>query len=96
MQPTSSNAETTATGMEPATAVPARLRPGAIRLVGVLMQGISHTAPATAILLTLPFIASHAGLAAPLAYLIALLIMLMLGISLTQLANHNPGAHLGC
>jgi amino acid transporter len=92
MQPTRSDAETTATGMEPATAVPARLRPGAIGLLGVLMQGISHTAPATAILLTLPFIASHAGLAAPLAYLIALLIMLMLGISLTQLANHMPSS----
>ena len=56
------------------------------------MQGISHTAPATAILLTLPFIASHAGLTAPLAYLIALLIMLMLGLSLTQLAKHMPSS----
>ncbi len=56
------------------------------------MQGIAHTAPATAILLTLPFIASHAGLAAPLAYLIALLIVLMLGVGLTQLAKHMPSA----
>jgi len=56
------------------------------------MQGIAHTAPATAILLTLPFIASHAGLAAPLAYLIALLIMLMLGLSLTQMAKHMPSS----
>jgi len=56
------------------------------------MQGIAHTAPATAILLTLPFITSHAGLAAPLAYLIALLIMLMLGLSLTQMAKHMPSS----
>ena len=56
------------------------------------MQGIAHTAPATAILLTLPFTASHAGLAAPLAYLIALLIVLMLGVGLTQLARQMPSA----
>jgi amino acid transporter len=56
------------------------------------MQGIAHTAPATAVLLTLPFIASHAGLTAPLAYLIALAIMLMLGAGLTQLAKQMPSA----
>ena len=56
------------------------------------MQGIAHTAPATAVLLTLPFIASHAGLAAPLAYLIALLIVLMLGFGLSQLAGEMPSA----
>ena len=92
MEPTSSDALITATGIERAAEVPAGLRPGAIGLLGVLMQGISHTAPATAILLTLPFIASHAGLAAPLAYLIALLIMLMLGLSLTQLARQMPSS----
>ncbi len=75
-----------------ATKAKAGLRPGAIGLFGVLMQGIAHTAPATAILLTLPFIASHAGLAAPLAYLIAMLIMLMLGVSLTQMARHMPSS----
>jgi amino acid transporter len=92
MEPTNPEAASGATGMEPAMTAHASLRPGAIGLVGVLMQGISHTAPATAILLTLPFIASHAGLAAPLAYFIALLIMLMLGLSLTQLAKHMPSS----
>src|SRR5262245_11572747 len=65
---------------------------GALRLPEIVMQGIAHTAPATAVLLTLPFITSHAGLAAPLAYLIALLIVLMLGLGLTQLAKHMPSA----
>jgi amino acid transporter len=68
------------------------LRAGSVGLLGVLMQGIAHTAPATAILLTLPFTASHAGLTAPLAYLIALLIMMMLGLGLTQLARQMPSA----
>jgi amino acid transporter len=56
------------------------------------MQGIGHTAPATAILLTLPFITSQAGIVAPLAYLIAFLLVLMLGLGLTQLAKHLPSA----
>ena len=64
------------------TALQAGLHLGALKFPEIVMQGIAHTAPATAVLLTLPFIASHAGLAAPLAYLIALLIVLMLGLGL--------------
>jgi len=92
MNPTSREAEPGATGTTPATKAHSGLHSGALRLPEILMQGIAHTAPATAVLLTLPFITLHAGLAAPLAYLIALLIVLMLGIGLTQLAKHLPSA----
>ena len=68
------------------------LRRGALRLPAVLMQGIGHTAPATAILLTLPITATYAGDAAPLAYLLAFAVVLMLGVGLTQLARHLPSA----
>src|SRR5215470_5101616 len=68
------------------------LRRGALRLPAVLMQGIGHTAPATAILLTLPITTTYAGAAAPLAYLLAFLLVLMLGVGLTQLARHLPSA----
>ena len=68
------------------------LRRGALRLPAVLMQGIGHTAPATAILLTLPVTVKYAGVSAPLAYLLAFLIVLMLGTGLTQLARHLPSA----
>jgi amino acid transporter len=68
------------------------LRSGALKLPAVVMQGIAHTAPATAVLLTLPFIASHAGVVAPLAYLLAFLIVLMLGLVLTQHAKHIASA----
>jgi len=68
------------------------LRRGALRLPAVLMQGIGHTAPATAILLTLPITVTYAGVAAPLAYLLAFVAVLMLGIGLTQLARHLPSA----
>jgi amino acid transporter len=56
------------------------------------MQGIGHTAPATAILLTLPITVTYAGVAAPLAYLLAFVVVLMLGVGLTQLARHLPSA----
>src|SRR5215471_7260489 len=73
---------------------PARagLRRGALGLPAVLMQGIGHTAPATAILLTLPITVTYAGVAAPLAYLLAFVVVLMLGVGLTQLARHLPSA----
>jgi amino acid transporter len=93
MDPTASEAKPEATGPVPATiAAQAGLHLGALRLPEIVMQGIAHTAPATAILLTLPFIASHSGPAAPLAYLIALLIVLMLGFGLSQLARQMPSA----
>ncbi len=92
MEPMNPEAGSKETDAKLSTAAPAGLRPDAIGLLGVLMQGIAHTAPATAILLTLQVTASHAGRVAPLAYLIALLIMLMLGISLTQLARHMPSS----
>src|SRR5262245_28781584 len=68
------------------------LRRGALRLPAVLMQGIGHTAPATAILLTLPITTSYAGTTSPLAYLLAFVLVLMLGVGLAQLARHLPSA----
>jgi amino acid transporter len=56
------------------------------------MQGITHTAPATAVLFTVQFTASYSGVTAPLSYLIAFFIVLMLGVSVTQLAKHLPSA----
>ena len=47
------------------------LHAGALRLPGVLMQGLTHMAPATGLLLTIQFTTSQAGMAAPLAYLVA-------------------------
>jgi amino acid transporter len=56
------------------------------------MQSITHRAPAAAILLTLKLTAEPAGVTAPLAYLCAFLIVLMLGVVLTQLAARFPSA----
>jgi amino acid transporter len=56
------------------------------------MQGITHTAPAVGLVLSIQYISSLSGIAAPFAYAIAVLIMLTLGISLAQLARHLPSA----
>jgi amino acid transporter len=68
------------------------LHAGALRLPGVLMQGLTHMAPATGLLFTIQLTASQAGMAAPLAYLIAFPIVLVLGACLMQLAIHLPSA----
>jgi amino acid transporter len=80
------------TTMQEAIPTEARLRSGALGLSGVLMQGITHIAPATATLFTIQLTTSYAGVTAPLAYLVAFLIVMMLGVSLTQLAKHFPSA----
>src|SRR2546426_6833692 len=78
--------------MREAASTEGRLRSGALGLSGVLMQGITHIAPATAILFTIQLTTSYSGVTAPLAYLVAFLIVMMLGVSLTQLAKHLPSA----
>lgn len=68
------------------------LRKDAMGLGDVFMQAITHTAPATAILFTIPFITSKAGMASPISYFFAFLIILIMGVTLTQLAKHLPSA----
>jgi amino acid transporter len=77
---------------EQEASVHGELHRDALGLPAVLMQGIGHTAPAVAILLTLQLTSRPAGVAAPLAYLVAFLIVLMLGVVLAQLARHLPCA----
>ena len=68
------------------------LHAGALRLPGVLMQGLTHMAPATALLFTIQFTTTQAGIVAPVAYLVAFPIVIVLGVCLMQLARHLPSA----
>jgi amino acid transporter len=68
------------------------LAQGSMGLVGVLMQGIATIAPAFAIVSTFVFTVGLAGLAAPLAYLLAGAILLPLAVSVNQLARAFPSA----
>ncbi len=58
------------------------LRPNSLGLVGATMQAITHIAPAIAALFFTQFIVSLAGITAPLAYVVGVVIVLMLGNTL--------------
>jgi amino acid transporter len=64
------------------------LKAGAIGLPGVLMQSVTAIAPAIAGMFTIPFIVSNAGVTAPLAYLGAFVIAVLLGYVLAQFTKH--------
>jgi amino acid transporter len=68
------------------------LKPGALGLVAVTMQAITHIAPAIAALFFTQFLVSLAGLTSPLAYVFAVLLVLMLGNTLIQFSRHLPSA----
>ncbi len=68
------------------------LRANALSFSAVLTQGITHIAPAMSLVVTVQFVITLAGTASPLAYLIAFLIVLALGVCLAQLALHLPSA----
>jgi amino acid transporter len=84
--------EPTAPGPGQHTVAQTDLKAGAIGLPGVLMQSVTAIAPAIAGMFTIPFIVSNAGVAAPLAYLGAFIIALMLGYVLAQFAKHMTSA----
>src|SRR5947207_10621204 len=68
------------------------LRRGVLHTAGVVMQNIANIAPAIAVLFTVQQIAGFAGVATPLAYLIAFGVTLCLGTTLGQLVRKLPSA----
>jgi amino acid transporter len=68
------------------------LKPNAVGLGGILMQAVTHIGPGIGLLGSLAFVSSFVGVAAPLVYFVAFLIILSMGISLVQLARHLPSA----
>ncbi len=78
--------------MKPSSPQTGTLRANALSFSSVLTQGITHIAPAMGLVVTVQFVTTMAGIASPLAYGIAFLIVLMLGVCLAQLALHLPSA----
>jgi amino acid transporter len=68
------------------------LKPEALGLVGVTMQAITHIAPAIAALFFTQFLVTLAGITAPLAYVAAVVLVLMLGNTLIQFSRQLPSA----
>jgi amino acid transporter len=75
-----------------ATVLDSELKAGALKLPAVLMQSVTMIAPAIGILFGVQPIVSLAGVTAPIAYLVGLLIVLTLGVTLAQLAEKFPSA----
>lgn len=59
---------------------------------GVLMQSIGLMAPTCTLILTVQFTAGYAGLAVPIAFIIAVVIMLLLAVTLSDIARRLPSA----
>lgn len=68
------------------------LRRNVLGLPAITFQGITHMAPAAGVILSAPFIATYAGAAMPLAFLLALIVSLLIASSIAQLAKHLPSA----
>ena len=85
-------APTVGTGTTGDGVVRTELKEGALGLLGATMQAITHIAPAIAALFFTQFIVSLAGITAPLAYVIGVVVVLMLGNTLVQLSKHLPSA----
>ena len=87
---------------DPATAVPAApdavlrvhtdLNTGSVGLAGVLMQSIAQISPTLGVFYTIAFTTTQAGPAAPLAYLAAFAVCLVLAVPMLGLARHLPSA----
>lgn len=65
---------------------------GALSFVEVLMQGVTHIAPAFGLFFSMQFIASLAGVTAPLGYAVGATIMVFIAASLGSMAKHIPSA----
>ncbi len=82
-------------GTQPGGAAPAseaKLRAGAVSLVGATVQSVGLIGPAVGVLATTPFIVSIAGPSAAFAFFVAFIIMLGAAIPLARLARELPSA----
>jgi amino acid transporter len=80
------------TAQAPDQRIRSELRRDAVSLPGIVMQGVATIAPAFAILASFVFTVSVAGLASPIAYGLAGVGMLLVAISVSQLAKAFPSA----
>jgi amino acid transporter len=69
-----------------------QLHHGALSLSGAVMQGVTHIAPTAGVILILQAEVQTVGMATPFAFVIAILLMFLVGISLAQLARFLPSA----
>ncbi len=69
-----------------------QLHRGALSLTGAVMQGVTHIAPTAGVILILQAEVATIGLATPFAFVIGIVLMLLVGVSIAQLARFLPSA----
>lgn len=72
--------------------LPSGLNRGSIGLGGTLMQSIAQISPTLGIFYTIAFTTGQAGVTAPLTYLAAFLVCLIIAVPMRGLARHLPSA----
>src|SRR6201996_8616 len=77
---------------EPVRVVHTDLRKGSVGLAGVLMQSVAQISPTLGIFYTIAFNTGQAGQAAPLTYLAAFVVCLIIAVPMTRLARYLPSA----
>lgn len=90
--PSQPYAQATGHGDAAVGVVHGELRRGSIGLAGVLMQSVAQISPTLGIFYTIAFNTGQAGKAAPLTYLAAFVICLVIAVPMTALARHLPSA----
>ncbi len=65
---------------------------GALGFSGALMQGVTHIAPTAGVVLIVQSEVASLGAAVPFAFVIAIVVMLLIGVSVAQLARFLPSA----
>lgn len=70
----------------------AQLHQGALSLTGAVMQGVTHIAPTAGVILILQAEVATIGMATPFAFVVGIVIMLLVGVALAQLARFLPSA----
>ena len=70
----------------------AELRHGSLSLTGAVMQGLTHIAPTAGVVLIVQSEVASLGRAVPFAFVLALVAMLLVAVSLSQLARFLPSA----
>ena len=68
------------------------LKKGSIGLGGALMQSIAQISPTLGVFYTIQFTTTQAGISAPLTYLAAFLVCLVVAVPMLGLARHLPSA----
>ena len=68
------------------------LKKGSVGLAGVLMQSIAQISPTLGVFYTIAFTTTQAGISAPLTYLAAFVVCLILAVPMLGLARHLPSA----